>query len=175
MQRMKENEMANVDYNRNDYPAGDCCEKQACNVPSMAAYAQMVQQPQQNPQSAQDHLNQQINRQAQQAQDEVILRVKQEHSRRMEREEMETIMMIPTRSKAQGVGNVCAIKAPEPVKKKGNVALELMDALEYLLADIEGNVRRNPKLDGLDTNFAMRRATAALIAARQNYLGPGGL
>ena len=160
VEMQKEKDMANVDYDRED------CEKQpGCGVPSMSAYAQMLQQPQQQPQSAQDMLNRQMNNQMMQAQEEAMLRAKHERMREMERAAMEVAQQIPVR-KQGAVNNKCAIqKAPEPVAKK-HVADELMDAMEYLIADIKGNVLRNKALRGIETNYAIRRAQDALVAAR---------
>ena len=65
------------------------------------------------------------------------------------------------------------IRQPAPGRGTGApidiiILRELMNAMEYLLDDVRGNVRRNPKLQGVDTNWAMRRAQAALDVARAN-------
>lgn len=52
-------------------------------------------------------------------------------------------------------------------QEQRTIRTEVLDALEYLIDDVQGNVKRNPKLEGLDTNFAMRRARDALAKGRR--------
>jgi hypothetical protein len=49
---------------------------------------------------------------------------------------------------------------------KDKVAAELMDAMEYLIADIREAIRLNPPLEAIGRNWAMRRAQETLAKAR---------
>lgn len=46
------------------------------------------------------------------------------------------------------------------------MVVEMAQALEYLLADVRDNVRRNPSMEALGRNYAMRRADDILAKVR---------
>ena len=101
---------------------------------------------------------------AHQARNEVMMRA--EHQKQREAEYLASLVMPRT---MQGVAPKPPLGKPVTDEKqigkpKANVAKELMDAMDYLIADVAANVRRNPSMEAIQRNYA--------DAPRQRCPGP---